>query len=250
MSRLQGKRIIVTGAAGGIGNAAIRLLVQEGASVACTYNRSVPDLPDGVIGQACDVSNKVETHAVFDRLVEQLGGLDVLVHAAGMHGSQPSAEIDEESWDRMFAVNAKAAVWTNQAAFRHMQQSGGGSIINMGSVEGVRGYPGNAAYSASRGAVMAWTRTIAREWGAYNVRANCVAPAIHTDIYQKQRDAMDDAGLKALDEAMRQVIPLGGALGDPLQDLAPVLAFLASDDSRFITGQTLAVDGGLMMLGS
>jgi NAD(P)-dependent dehydrogenase (short-subunit alcohol dehydrogenase family) len=122
--------------------------------------------------------------------------------------------------------------------------------VNMGSVEGVRGFAGNAVYAASRGAVMAWTRSVALEWGRCGVRVNCVAPAIHTEIFERQRAALDPATLAAMDAQLAAMIPLGGRMGDALRDLAPVLVFLVSDDSRFVTGQTLAVDGGLMMLGS
>lgn len=249
MGKLHGKRVIVTGGAGGIGNAAIKWFVAEGARVACTYNNALPDLPASVVRRRCNISDRTEVLQVFDGIVADLGGLDVLIHAAGVHGSRLADQIDEAEWDRMFDLNAKGTVWTNQAAFRHMQAHGG-SIINMGSVEGVRGFAGNAAYAASRGAVMAWTRSVAQEWGRHRVRVNCVAPAIATDIYQRQRQAMDPTSLAAMDAALAKSIPLGGRLGDPLHDLAPVLAFLAGDDSHFITGQTVAVDGGLMMLGA
>lgn len=249
MGKLQGKRIVVTGGAGGIGNAAVQWFVRAGAQVACTYNHAAPELPAGVLSERCDIASKNQVNAVFDGFARALGGIDVLLHAAGVHGSKPADQVEEADWERMFDLNGKATVWTNQAAFRHMR-AGGGSIINMGSMEGVRGFAGNSLYAASRGAVMAWTRSIAQEWGACGVRCNCVAPAIDTAIFQRQRSAMDQAGLDAMDAALRQSIPLGGRLGDPLRDLAPVLGFLASDDSRFITGQTIAVDGGLMMLGS
>jgi len=249
VGKLEGKRIIVTGGAGGIGNAAVRLFAAEGARVACTFNNAKPEVPAGVPTARCDITDKAEVNAVFDQLAAALGGLDVLVHAAGRHGSQPAELIGERDWDAMFDANGKATVWTNQAAFRHLRDHGG-SIVNMGSMEGVRGFAGNAMYSASRGAVMAWTRSVALEWGRYGVRVNCVAPAIHTEIFERQRRQMDEATRAAVDAHIAAAIPLGGKMGDPLRDLAPVLAFLASDDSRFVTGQTLAVDGGLMMLGS
>lgn len=249
MGKLEGKRIIVTGGAGGIGNAAVQLLVREGARVACTYNSKQPELPASVVSRRCNIADRAEVHQVFAAMVKEMGGLDALVHAAGVHGSCPAEEIDEANWDHMFDLNGKGAVWTNQAAFRHMRESGG-SIINMGSSEGVRGFAGNATYAASRGAVMAWTRSIALEWACHGVRANCVAPVIATEIFQRQRQSLDEAALQAMDEGLARLIPLGGKLGDPLRDLAPVLVFLAGDDSRFITGQTLAVDGGFMMLGS
>lgn len=249
MGRLNGKRVVVTGAAGGIGNAAVRVLAREGARVAATYRSTAPQVPEGVLTFQCDVVDRADVQRVFDGIAAALGGIDVLVHAAGSHGSCPAEQVDAATWDALFDANGKAAVWTNQAAFRHMRGHGG-SIVNMGSAEGVRGFPGNAVYAASRGAVMAWTRSVAREWGRHAVRVNCVAPVVATEIFARQRRAMDEASLRALDAGLAQAIPLGGKLGDPLADLAPVLAFLASDDSRFITGQTIAVDGGFMMLGS
>jgi NAD(P)-dependent dehydrogenase (short-subunit alcohol dehydrogenase family) len=206
-------------------------------------------LPAGVIAKRCNITDRAEVNAVFDDIVAELGGLDTLIHAAGAHGSCSAAEVDEAHWNHLLDLNGKAAVWTNQAAFRHLKDTGG-SIVNMGSVEGVRGFAGNSVYAASRGAVMAWTRSVAQEWGGHRVRVNCVAPAIHTDIYQRQRDNMPAAALAAMDAALSHTIPLGGKLGDPLRDMAPVLVFLAGQDSHFITGQLIAVDGGLMMVGS
>ncbi len=249
MSSLKGKRIIVTGGAGGIGNAAVRRLVEDGATVACTYNSEKPDLPSGVASERCDITRKESVDAVFDTLVKALGGLDGLVHAAGVHGSCPADQLGEAEWDRMFALNGKGTMFTNQAAFRHMQRRGG-SIVNMGSIEGVRGFAGNACYAASRGAVMAWTRSVALEWGKHNVRVNAVAPVVETRLAHRMLDGLDDATRAAIAAQLKQAIPIGGAMGDPVRDLAPVIAFLASDDSRFITGQTIAVDGGMMMLGS
>jgi len=248
MGRLVGKRVVVTGGAGGIGHAAVQVLAGEGARVACTYHRAPPVVAPSVLVYPCDIVNREEVHRVFDAMAEALGGIDVLVHAAGIHASCPAETVEESTWDRMFDANGKATVWTNQAAYRHMRQ--GGSIVNMGSAEGVRGFAGNATYAASRGAVMAWTRSVAQEWARHAVRVNCVAPVVATEIFARQRRAMDEASLRALDEGLARAIPLGGRLGDPIADLAPVLAFLASDDSRFITGQTIAVDGGFMMLGS
>lgn len=249
MQRLQDKRIIVTGGAGGIGNAAVRLFAACGARVAATHHERTPELPAGVVSKHCDITDRAEVARVFDELAGALGGLDALVHAAGRHGSTPAHDVTDEDWDTLFDANARATAWTNQAAFQHLRERGG-SIVNMGSVEGVRGFAGNAVYAAARGAVMAWTRSVALEWGRCRVRVNCVAPAIHTEIFERQRAALDPATLAAMDAQLAAIIPLGGRMGDALRDLAPVLVFLVSDDSRFVTGQTLAVDGGLMMLGS
>lgn len=249
MGSLDGKRILVTGAAGGIGNAAIHLCVAEGARVACTWHGTLPELPAGVRAFRCDIRDRTAVHATLDAAAAVLGGLDGLLHAAGLHGSTPAADVDEADWERLFDANGKATAWTNQAAYRHMRGHGG-SIVNMGSVEGVRGFAGNALYAASRGAVMAWTRSVALEWGKDRVRVNCVAPAVETEIFRRQCAGLPAEVRAAIDADLQTRIPLGGRLGDPLGDLAPVLVFLLGDGARFLTGQTLAVDGGLMMLGS
>jgi NAD(P)-dependent dehydrogenase (short-subunit alcohol dehydrogenase family) len=249
MSDVTGKRIIVTGGSGGIGGAAVRALAAAGARVACTYHANPPQLPEGVLVAPCDIADQRSVSEAFDAFVAELGGLDGLIHAAGVHGSCPADQLDEQAWDRMFARNGKGTLFTNQAAFRHLQE-GGGSIVNMGSVEGVRGFAGNALYAATRGAVMAWTRSVALEWGHWGVRVNAVAPVIETQIVQRMRESLDEPSRAMMDEGLRALIPLGGKMGDPDRDLAPVLIFLMSDSSRFMTGQTIPVDGGFMMVGS
>lgn len=249
MQQLRDKRIIVTGGAGGIGNAAVHLFAAAGARVATTYHEQIPELPAGVVATRCDMSDRNEVSRVFDELANALGGLDALVHAAGRHASKPAHLVTDEDWDDLLDNNIRATAWANQAAFQHLCKHGG-SIVNMGSVEGVRGFPGNAVYAASRGAVMSWSRSIALEWGRHGIRVNCVAPAIHTGIFDRQLAELDPESRAALDARLAAMIPLGGRMGDATQDLAPVLAFLVGDESRFITGQVLAVDGGLMMLGS
>jgi NAD(P)-dependent dehydrogenase (short-subunit alcohol dehydrogenase family) len=250
MGSLDGKRVIITGAAGGIGSAAVEAFVREGARVACTYSSTEPSLPDGVVtSDRCDITSKASVDSVFDRFAETLGGLDVLVQAAGLHGSCPADQLTEEYWDNMFALNGKATLLTNQAAFRHMRDIGG-SIVNMGSCEGVRGFAGNACYAATRGAVHSWTRSVALEWGQYKIRVNALAPVAETEPAKRMRANQDAATNAMMDAYLQQAIPLGGKMGDALNDIAPALVFLASDASHFITGQTLAVDGGFMMLGS
>jgi NAD(P)-dependent dehydrogenase (short-subunit alcohol dehydrogenase family) len=114
----------------------------------------------------------------------------------------------------------------------------------------VRGFAGNACYAATRGAVTSWTRSVALEWGRYRIRVNALAPVAETAPAKRMRANQDAATNAMMDAYLQQAIPLGGKMGDALNDIAPALVFLASDASHFITGQTLAVDGGFMMLGS
>lgn len=109
----------------------------------------------------------------------------------------------------MFALNGKATLFTNQAAFRHMRNTGG-SIVNMGSVEGIRGSADHACYAATRGAVMSWTRSIALEWGRYNIRANCVAPVVHTRLAERMSENLNDAAKTDMEQFLSRAIPLGG----------------------------------------
>ena len=142
----------------------------------------------------------------------------------------------------------KGTLYTNQAAFRHMRARGG-RIINFGSGAGIRGQRGSAHYSAAKGAVMAWTRTVAQEWARHGITVNSIVPAIWTPMYEAYRQRMSEPESTIHDLAMQHVIPLGGRLGDPERDIAPVMVFLAGDGARFITGQAIAVDGGMVMLG-
>ena len=122
----------------------------------------------------------------------------------------------------------------------------GGSIINFGSESGLTAEINNAVYGASKGAVHTWTRSVAREWGPKGIRVNAVLPYVVTPMYAEFRAALSPEGLAAHDKATAEQIPLGGKFGDPNEDLAPVLVFLAGSGSKFMTGQMIAVDGGLI----
>ena len=251
---LKDKRIIVTGGASGIAAAAIRAYVREGARVASVdVNDELGARVAAEAGSAvryfhCDIARRQEVFDVFAQAVAHLGGLDVLAHAAAVEGRTPAEDITDEEWDRIFNVNVKGTVYCNQAAFRHMKDRGG-RIINFGSGAAIRGQAGSAHYSASKGAVMAWTRTAAQEWAKYNITVNCVVPAIWTPMYEAFRAHLSEQERTMHDMAMQFVVPLGGRLGDADRDMAPVMVFLASDAPRFMTGQTIAVDGGMIMLG-
>lgn len=252
--RLAGKRIIVTGGANGIGAATVRAYAAEGARVAALDIADVQGR--AVAGEAgpnvdyhrCDVSSRDEVFTAFERAAADLGGLDVLAHVAGVERGSPAEDITDAEWDLVLGVNLKGTVHTNQAAFRHLREHGG-RIINFGSGAGVRGQRGSAHYSAAKAAVMAWTRTVAQEWARYGITVNSLLPAIWTGMYDAHRARMTPEELAVHELTMRHVIPLGGRLGDADRDLAPVMVFLAGDGARFITGQAIAIDGGMIMLG-
>ncbi len=169
------------------------------------------------------------------------------MNGAGVEQRIAPEAVSETDLDRMISVHLKGTVFTNQQALASMRGSGG-SIINFGSVAGVDGAADSGGYAAAKGAVLAWTRSAARAWGVYGVRVNAVCPMIHTPMFDRYREQCTDAELASFDRAMAATIALGGKLGDPDADFAPVTVFLASDASRFVTGQTLPVDGGLLML--
>jgi NAD(P)-dependent dehydrogenase (short-subunit alcohol dehydrogenase family) len=253
---LSGKRVIVTGSASGIGASAVKALAAAGAKVAALdladeAGRSLAAAASAAgPGEAhyfhCDVSQRQQVGEVFDAAASRLGGLDALVNIAGVERKGPAESISQEDWDLMFDVNARGTLNTNQAAFTHLRERGG-RIVNFASAAGVMGVPGLAHYSAAKAAVLGWTRTAAKEWGKYGITVNAMAPAMWTPMYEKFRARLDPAQLQAHDAMMAQQVPLGGRLGDPDKSMAPVLVFLVSDGANFITGQTLAVDGGLMI---
>ncbi len=251
---LQGKRIIVTGGARGMGAATVRAYVQAGATVVSmdvnddegkAVVAAATELgPGKATYRHVDVSDADDVRSVFAAAVEELGGLDVLAHPAAIQRPSSPEDVTVEDWDLMLAVNVRGTMLTNQAAFHHMKESAGGSIINFGSISGLRPEPGAAAYSASKGAVHSWTRTAAASWGAHGVRVNAILPAIATPMYEEALTRMSPEELEAHRWINEESIALGKRYGDPDRDLGPVMVFLASDGSRFITGQLLPVDGG------
>ena len=253
MRQLDGHRVVVTGAASGMGAALVRAFVREGAQVACfdvddaagqeVVSLANGDGPGSATYHHVDVSSRVDVRRGMSAAVSHLGGLDSLVHAAAIERGAPAEDLSDEDWDLVLDVNAKGTMLTNQEAFRHLRDNGG-CILNFASDSGMDGQVGAAHYAASKGAVLAWTRTIAREWGKFGIRVNAIAPAIWTPMYSGFRERADPAALEAHDQAMARVIALGGRLGDPERDFAPVMVFLVGEGARFITGQTIAVNGG------
>lgn len=248
---LDGRRILVTGAATGIGAAAVHVLCAAGARVVATYHRSRPPktAPGEVLWLQCDVCDEAAVNATFQSAAESLGGLDVLVHAAGLWHPGIPGQVPVTELNHVLATNFTSAVLTNQAAY-HLMRETGGRIINFGSSEAVFGSPLSATYAAAKAAVQGWTRSIAKAWAAQGITANALAPAVQTPGADRLRDYLGPELAPRIDQQIAATIPIGGKLGDPVTDLGPMLVFLAGEGSRFITGQLLAVDGGLMMLGS
>lgn len=252
MINLTAKRIIVTGGASGMGQSLVEAFPGLGASVvSLDFNEAAGAAIAKAAGAAfitCNVTEKDSVDHAVGAAVEQMGGLDVLINAAGIAPGSAAEKISLEEWQKVMAVNATGTFLTNVAAFPFLHAAGGGSILNFASAAGIQGYVGKAHYAASKGAVVAWVRSLASEWGPYNIRVNAIAPAIWTPMYDTTRAAMSPQQLAKHDEHMRDAVPLGGKLGDVKKDFLPVMAFLCSDDAHYMTGQVFAIDGGVLML--
>jgi 2-hydroxycyclohexanecarboxyl-CoA dehydrogenase len=250
--RLQGKTAIVTGAARGIGEGVAAALAADGAAVAvCDLDvegvRRVAERVAGKYGARTtaaqlDVADRASVVDVFDRVETELGALDILVNNAGVDVIGPFVESTEESWDRIIAVNLRGTINTCHVALPRMIARESGVIVNTASEAGRIGSSGEAVYSATKGGVIAFTKTLAREVARHGIRVNCVSPG-PTDTALLGQVADVSPGLR---EALERGIPMR-RVGQPA-DIASVVAFLASDDAGYMTGQTLSVSGGLTMM--
>ena len=229
MSRLAGRRAIVTGAASGIGAATLRRLIADGAHAI------------GVDRAGSDVDADLATPDGVARVVEAAGNrLDILVNNAGVCPVAPLADLDDALWSQAFDVNVTAVYRLCRALAPVLMQSPAGRIINTGSILSSYGDATLAAYAASKHAVLGLTRALANELGPHGITVNCVQPgAIVTAMTQPMFDDRPESAAYYIGRS-----PLG-RLGQP-EDIADVFAFLASDDARFITGQGIMVDGGVM----
>jgi 3-oxoacyl-[acyl-carrier protein] reductase len=231
----------VTGGSRGIGAAITRELARAGARVAVNYRagkdaaHAIAEEIGGVAVQA-DVSDPEESKRLVDEVESQLGDLDILVNNAGITRDTLLARMSDEDWQQVLATNLGGPFHTCRAVVRKMLRRRAGAIVNLTSVVGLHGNPGQANYAASKAGVIGFTKALARELGNRGVRVNAVAPGyITTELTD------------VLSEEMRQLIlsntPLG-RLGGP-EDVASAVRFLCSDDAAFVTGEVLLVDGGL-----
>ncbi|MBV9118416.1 MAG: glucose 1-dehydrogenase [Acetobacteraceae bacterium] len=244
--RLQGKIAIVTGAASGFGEGVARRFAAEGARVvAADLNLEGARRLAGEIGGLAvggDVSKGADVVAIVQAAQREFGGLDVVVNNAGTtHRNQPMLEVDEATFDRVYAVNVKSIYWMAQAAVPVLRQQGrGGSIINIGSTAGISPRPGLVWYNGTKGAVNIITKAMALELAKENIRVNSVCPVIGATALVA--DFMGGEDTPALRERFLASIPLG-RMSTPA-DIANACVWLAEDSSSFITGVLLPVDGG------
>ncbi|WP_019947145.1 3-oxoacyl-[acyl-carrier-protein] reductase [Hymenobacter aerophilus] len=244
---LDGKVALITGASKGIGRAIAAYFAQQGAQVAFTYLSSVEKgqqleqelsaAGTKVKGFRSDASVYAEAEKLVEDVVAEFGKLDILVNNAGITQDGLLMRMSEQQWDQVMAVNLKSVFNLTKAATKPMMRAKAGSIINMSSVVGVKGNAGQANYAASKAGIIGFTKSVALELGSRNIRCNAVAPGF---IETEMTDALD---AKQVDE-WRKAIPL--RRGGTPDDVAKATAFLASDDSAYITGQVLQVDGGML----
>ena len=250
-SDISGKKIIITGGTSGMGQALVEAFPALGAQVVFfgrnTEKGEALAASSGARFIKVDVVSETETRRGIADAVEHLGGLDVLVHASGIAPGAKAEDISLADWNEVMTTNATGTYLTNVIAFPYLKAKGG-AILNFSSAGGVNGYPGKAHYAASKGAVAAWVRSLAAEWGKYNIRVNAIAPAIWTPMYDKTRASMTAEQLAQHDARMKGAVPLGGKLGDVKTDFIPVMRFLCSDDSRFMTDQIFSVDDDVLMV--
>jgi 2-hydroxycyclohexanecarboxyl-CoA dehydrogenase len=246
---LQGRVALVTGAGRGMGRAIAERLAAEGARVAVTdVDRATAEDTAAALGPAAtavhlDVTNPASVAAAVEKVAGVLGPVDVLVNNAGWDHMAPFLETDPELWDRIIDINLKGTFNCARAVLPGMVERRSGRVVNISSDAGRVGSTGEAVYSAAKAGVVGFTKTLAREMARFRITVNVVCPG-PTDT--PLLDDLLGQGNERLIDALRRAIPLG-RLGQPA-DVAAAVAFLASDDASFITGQTLSVSGGLTMV--
>jgi NAD(P)-dependent dehydrogenase (short-subunit alcohol dehydrogenase family) len=249
-SDLTGHVVIVTGGTRGIGLGIVRYLARAGARLVVTGRKAAPlqavakelaagDVPH--LAMQADHGDREASLAVVERAHEQFGRIDALVaNAQSYCPAKGLEEVGAKDFDRVLDTGPKGTLWLMQAVLPHMKARGRGRIVTFGSATGVTGAAGYGPYAAAKEAIRSLTRTAANEWGRFGITVNCVCPV---SVAHRMPPAADDAERNAAYAAMFESHPLGRD-GDPEADIAPAVAFLISDASQYLTGQTLMLDGG------
>ena len=245
MFDLTGKKALVTGATGGLGGAIARLLHQQGATVALSGTRVealealAAELGERAVIAPCNLSDKESVEALVPAAEEKLGGLDILVNNAGVTRDNLFLRLKDDDWDSVIAVNLTAAFRLSRAAVKSMMRRRYGRIISIGSIVGTTGNPGQGNYAASKAGLIGMSKALAAEVASRNITVNVVSPGF---IESPMTQALNDKQR----EGILSDVPMG-RLGSGA-DIAAAVAYLASAEAAYVTGQTLHVNGGMTMI--
>ncbi|HLZ69518.1 MAG TPA: SDR family NAD(P)-dependent oxidoreductase [Dehalococcoidia bacterium] len=247
---LSGRVALVTGAGSGIGRAIALRLAQDGANTACTdldfqaaraTALTANAAGDRALAVQLDVTDPASVAQAVASVERELGGIDVLVNNAGWDKIEPFLQSEPETWDRIIAINLKGTFHCCKAVLPGMVERGRGAVVSIASDAGRVGSTGEAVYSATKGGIIAFTKTLARELARHQINVNCICPGpTDTPLLASLKE-----GNPRLGDALQRAVPWG-RLGKP-EDIAGAVAFLAGPDAAYITGQTLSVSGGLTM---
>ena len=252
-NRLKNKIAVITGAARGIGAKSAELFAREGAAVAIwdlnvergeETARHIQARGGTAICCACDVTDAEQIARAVTRVTSELGNPNVLFNNAGIAVVGELEEISEADWDRQYAVNVKSIYLVSRAVIPLMRAAGGGSIINMASESAYVGFPMHPAYTSSKAAVVHLSRSMAVRYAEDNIRVNSLCPGtINTELYQEFLSTQPDP--EGINKEIKEMHPLG--IGEP-EDIAWAAVYLASDESRYMTGAPMLVEGGILSL--
>ncbi len=238
------KTVLITGGSRGIGKSAAQLFYKNGYNVVINYNNSEKEALElsqklsGSLAVKCDISNENDVKEMLQKVIAHFGKIDVVINNAGVSFSKLVTETTIADWESLFGVNVTGTFLVSKYAAEHMIKNHSGKIINVSSIWGVSGASCEACYSASKGAVISFTKALAKELGPSGITVNAVAPGfIDTDM--NKNISPEDR------EAFREETPLG-KIGTP-EDVSNLLLFLASDGADFITGQVIGIDGGAIL---